>query len=227
MHPSAGSRARALWVAACCFFSTTAFPAVFPDGVSDAAPGVGQGMDLGVWGKLYPIAEPDLAASIEERLAALDMHSLRRAARARARAYLEQGPPGVELPRARHGRVRYLDPSVSLAHPLHDASGRLLAPAGTRVNPLDYRPFNRRLLFFDAHDPRQREWVRRRLATREHRADLKLVLTAGAPAPLRQDWKQPLYFDQHGLLCRRLGIQALPSQVTREGRRLRVEEFPL
>ena len=189
--------------------------------------GVDLGVDLGVWGRLYPIAELDLAEWIEGRLAALDLRGLHAAGRARARAYLEQGPPGIELPRALQRRVRHLDPSVFLARPLRDAVGRVLVAAGTRVNPLDYLSFDRQLLFFDARDPLQREWVRRRLEVGEKPDGVKLVLTAGAPAPLRRAWKRPVYLDQHGLLCRRLGIEALPSRVTREGRRLRIEEFSL
>ena len=40
-------------------------------------------------------------------------------------------------------------------------------------------------------------------------------------------WRIPIYYDQHGLLTRRLGIAQVPALVSQEGLRLRIDELEL
>jgi conjugal transfer pilus assembly protein TraW len=47
----------------------------------------------------------------------------------------------------------------------------------------------------------------------------------GAPLLLSEELKVPVYFDQSGLLTKKLGIHHVPALVTQEGMRLRIEEI--
>ena len=38
-------------------------------------------------------------------------------------------------------------------------------------------------------------------------------------------WRTPIYYDQQGLLTRRLGIRQVPALVSQEGRLLRIDEI--
>jgi conjugal transfer pilus assembly protein TraW len=38
-------------------------------------------------------------------------------------------------------------------------------------------------------------------------------------------WQRPVFYDQQGLLVRRLGIRQVPALVTQDGRRLRIDEL--
>jgi conjugal transfer pilus assembly protein TraW len=106
-----------------------------------------------------------------------------------------------------------------------DAQGNLLFPAGTRKNPLEVVSLPKRLLFFDARDRRQVARVRELVATYEGR--VKPILTGGSYLDLMRAWRTPVYYDQQGVLTRRLGIQQVPALVSQEGQRLRIDEMVL
>ena len=38
-------------------------------------------------------------------------------------------------------------------------------------------------------------------------------------------WRTPVYYDQQGVLTRRLGIKQVPAIVSQEGRRIRIDEL--
>ncbi|KQP23392.1 type-F conjugative transfer system protein TraW [Pseudorhodoferax sp. Leaf267] len=183
--------------------------------------------DLGTLGPTYPIAEPHLLQQIAQRLGALqragELVKLEQAARSRS-THIVRHPPPVEAVRtttaARSFRV---DPSVVLAENVLGPQGELLFAAGTRANPLDVVQLSRPLLFFDARDPRQVQQARVLQAGQPGRP--KPVLTGGSYLDLMQAWGVPVYYDQRGLLTRRLGIAQVPALVSQEGRQLRVDEL--
>lgn len=49
----------------------------------------------------------------------------------------------------------------------------------------------------------------------------------GAPLALSEERGIPAYFDQEGLLCKKLGICYVPAFATQEGLKLRIEEVKL
>lgn len=40
-----------------------------------------------------------------------------------------------------------------------------------------------------------------------------------------RQWRLPIYYDQQGLLTRRLGIKQVPALVSQDGLRLRIDEM--
>jgi hypothetical protein len=78
------------------------------------------------------------------------------------------------------------------------------------------------LLFFDARDRRQ---VNQALSWRASGAGIKPILTGGSYLDLMKAWRVPVYYDQQGLLTRRLGIHQVPALVSQEGLRLRIDEL--
>ena len=122
-------------------------------------------------------------------------------------------------------RTFYVDPTFTLDRNIVDAQGRLLFAAGTRKNPLEVVSLSKRLLFFDARDPRQ---VAQALALiGRYDGKVKPILTGGSYLDLMKAWRVAVYFDQQGTLTRRLGIQQVPALVSQEGRRLRIDEVAL
>ena len=181
--------------------------------------------DLGVRGESWPVAEPDLLAQIEDRLAMLrDSGALDRFAReaaARARSRIEAPDRVAGIAPARERRERLFDPSVTVARDLRAADGALLAAAGTRVNPLATMALTRDLLFIDGTRASEVAWAL------EYARPAKIVLLAGRPLDLARTHGRPFFFDQGGRLAARFGLRFTPSLVTREGARLRIAEFPL
>jgi len=184
------------------------------------------GQDLGVVGPVYPIAEQDMLMTIEQRLKALEesgeLARIEEDAKARYRAYVER-PEGVHLPRAKKNRTYYVDPSLTVPYHIRDHEGRIIHPAGTTVNPLDYITLSKKLLFFDGDDPIQVKWAQSVMA--KDPLSIKPILINGPIMTLMKQWRTRLYFDQRGQLIERFHIKTVPALVNQHGKYLKVKEF--
>lgn len=181
--------------------------------------------DLGVMGKVYPVAERSLLAVLMERLQQAQqsgrLAAIETDARQRWQAYAEQ-PPGQHYPRAPKPRTRKLDMTLTVEHDLADADGQVFAKAGTKVNPLAMLQLSRDILLFDATDAAQAAWAKQYIASSKR--PVKPVLTAGKVLQLMHDWQTQLWFDQGGYLAKRFRIQYLPAVLRQRGERLELEE---
>jgi len=202
-------------VLACCTALALALPTI---GVRAA--------DLGTLGPTYGIAEPHLLNFIEQRLRdkerSGELQRLVQEAQTRGVDAVKHPAPVSGLPATRTERTFYVDPSFTLERNIVDAEGRLLFAAGTRRNPLEVVSLSKRLLFFDARDPRQVARARELVA--RYDGKVKPILTGGSYLDLMKVWRVAVYFDQHGALTRRFGIQQVPAIVSQEGQRLRIDE---
>ena len=192
-------------------------------GAADGA----RAMDLGVIGPTYEISEPHLLQMIEQRLREKErsgeLGRLEAEARKRGTATGKNPPPVTGLRPTDTVRTFYFDPSFTLDRNLLGPQGELLFAAGTRKNPLEVVSLSRHLLFFDARDPRQVGRARQLIALYQGR--VKPILVGGSYLDLMQSWHVPVYYDQQGLLTRRLGITQVPALVSQEGLRLRIDEL--
>ncbi|MBK7649411.1 MAG: type-F conjugative transfer system protein TraW [Betaproteobacteria bacterium] len=184
-------------------------------------------MDLGVIGPTYEISEPHLLQMIDQRLREKErsgeLGRLEAEARKRSIATVKNPPPVTGLRPTDTVRTFYFDPSFTLDRNLLGPQGELLFAAGTRKNPLEVVSLSRHLLFFDARDPRQVGRARQLIALYQGR--VKPILVGGSYLDLMQAWHLPVYYDQQGLLTRRLGITQVPALVSQEGLRLRIDEL--
>ena len=190
-----------------------------------AAPGAVPAADLGVRGKTWPVAEPDLLEEIEARLSDMqrsgELARLEAEARARARARLEAPEAVAGIAPARERRSRLFDPAIVVDRDIRSPDGTLIAAAGTRLDPLAGMTLARDLLFIDGRRDAEIAWA---LA---HGRPAKIVLLAGRPLDLARRHGEPVFFDQGGRLAARLGLTATPSLVEQAGSRLRITEIPL
>ena len=186
-------------------------------------------MDLGVIGPTYEISEPHLLQMIEQRLREKErsgeLGRLEAEARKRGIATVKNPPPVTGLRPTDTMRTFYFDPSFTLDRNIFGPQGELLFAAGTRKNPLEVVSLSRHLLFFDARDPRQVGRARQLITLYQGR--VKPILVGGSYLDLMQSWHVPVYYDQQGLLTRRLGITQVPALVSQEGSRLRIDEMRL
>ena len=186
--------------------------------------------DLGVRGATWPIAEPDLLARIEARLAEMErsgaLARFEAEARERARELLEEPAPVPGIAPAVEARSRTFDPSIEVARDIRDHDGTLIAAAGIRIDPFAHVPLTRDLLFIDGRREAEVAWA---LA---HGRPAKIVLLAGRPLDLARRHGRMFHFDQGGRWAERLGLRATPSLVARDDTRsggadLRIDEIPL
>lgn len=188
---------------------------------------VARAEDLGAIGPTYGIAEQNLLdvimARLREKERSGELRKFEQLARDRATQSVMTPKPVAGLRRAETARTTYFDPTFTLDRNIVDETGALLFPAGLRKNPLDVVSMSKHLLFFDARDPRQ--VARARELIERYQGRIKPILVGGSTITLMQAWKRPVYYDQEGLLVRKLGITAVPTIVSQEGARLRIDEM--
>lgn len=182
--------------------------------------------DLGNFGEVFPIAEPDLLALIKGKIRAMvadgGLERLQDEMQDRARSYARR-PKGLTLPRAMEDRSFTIDLSIRVDHDLADQNGEVFAAAGTVVNPLAWSGFDKAILFIDGDDPDQVTWA----MAEGDELDSLIVLTNGAPLDLSKTRGRRFWFDQSGILANRFQIAHLPSRVTRADPVMRVDEVAL
>jgi type-F conjugative transfer system protein TraW len=178
-----------------------------------------------VIGTVYPVIEPDMVVWMKDQMSRQltpeRIEELKKERQEATRKYAER-PTGRQLPRTQVPATRWFDPSMTVPYDLRDHEGRLIHAAGTTINPLDWRPLTRQLLFIDGDDGAQVAWAEAMGAKDSTR--VKIILVSGAPLELGRKWQQQVYFDQKGLLVAKLDIQQVPALVSQDGRRLRIDE---
>lgn len=181
---------------------------------------------LGVIGETFPIREMSFLDFIEQRLKKLTDSGALKSMESQwqddaARAADRPTPTG--LPRATQNRQYHYDPSVTLTKPILDEKGRVLYPAGTRVNGLEERrEYAPCWLFFNGDDKPQVQWA---LKEMHHCRNFKLILTGGSVRDAERALDAVIYFDQSARLSTRFQLNAVPARVTRDNNRLLIEEL--
>jgi len=181
-------------------------------------------------GPVYSITEPDLLKTIlgklQEKQRSGELARLQEEAKQRSIHAIEHPTPVPGLSKTAKTRTFYYDPSITVTRNVIDpTSGKLLVPAGTRVNPLDYVSLSKKLFFFDARDKdqvKEAEGLIRSLGGR-----VKPILTGGSYMDLMRQWKRKVYYDQQGTLVKKFGIEHVPAIVSQEGKMLRIDEVLL
>lgn len=185
--------------------------------------------DLGVIGPVYKIAEQDILEYIKERLREMEKSgelakwkedSIRRQVE-----IFENPKPVPGIKQADAYRTFYVDPTYTLERDIIDENGNVIYPAGYKVNPFDYENLTKVLLFFDGRDEKQVEYARALIENSEK--EIKPILVGGKPFDLMRKWKRIVFYDQGGVLSRKLHIEKVPAIVSQEGKRLRIDEIKI
>lgn len=178
-------------------------------------------------GPLHRIVEPDMLEEIyrvlkeKEKNGEIAKHQ--QDAVERTKKAIANPRPVAGLTRTEKARTFYFDPSIVAKETIRDHEGRVIAEAGKRANPLDYVNMSKHLLFFDGTDPLQ---VAKAAALIKHYGgQVKPIMVNGPVMEISKQWDQQVYFDQGGVLVRKLGITRVPSLVSQEGKKLRIDEL--
>lgn len=183
--------------------------------------------DLGVMGETYSIIEMDFLDFIQSRIEMMNKNgqwqSLQNRIQQDAVRYRDR-PKKVEgVTRARETKSWKFDPSIVLDHDVMTPDGKIIAIAGTHVNPLVYMSLSKALIFYDGDDEQQVKWA---LAQdKKLNGNDKLILVNGSVLSQEKLFKKPIYFDQTGKLTGRVGITHVPAIVTQNGLNLTISEI--
>ena len=185
--------------------------------------------DLGTHGVIHPIEEADPIALIQQKLKGMEergeLERHNRHLQERTKAVVEKPKPVEGITKAAKSRVFTYDPTYIVLEDIKDHLGRILHPKGTKINPLETVSLSQELVFIDGDDPGQKLWVFDRMQRSEgsdqnsgnrnqNKRKVRLILVQGSPLALSEELGMPVYFDQGGLLTKKLGIQHVPAVVS-------------
>ncbi|MBA4118836.1 MAG: type-F conjugative transfer system protein TraW [Candidatus Puniceispirillum sp.] len=181
--------------------------------------------DLGTQGATFVIKEESFLDVIMKRLktleasGSLEKHQRDLAKAAQKKARYPDAVPGYSKCKRPH--TFYFDPSIIIQDDLKDHRGRVFARKGVRMNPLTVTGLSKDLLFIDGQDTAQVAWALHQ--DEKH----KIILVNGSPLDLENDHKRKFFFDQNGVLSKKFNLTKVPSRVSKEGDRLRIDEVAL
>lgn len=189
--------------------------------------GAGAHGDLGMIGPTTTVTEPSLIDVLKQRLVAYDFTAARQRAAERYWDKLDY----IDLPQSSEPRLRRFDPSVLVTADITDAKGKVIVPAGRRINPLDIVPFHQRILVFDASRPEQvalaRDLVSRHRDRRMVLLASRLDRTAGWEGfkQLQDGFRAPVYLLNESIRAR-FHIERVPVLIDSDDRDIVVHEIP-
>lgn len=183
---------------------------------------------LGAIGPTWPIAEENaidtITSMLREKQRTGELKRLQDEAVRRSMVSIRQPAPVEGIRTATVRSERTIDPSVTYSQSLLADDGRVIVPAGTKINPLDVMPFTETLVFFDGRDTEQVAAVGRMLASPG--THVKAILVAGSWLDLTKQFGTQIYFDQHGTLTQRFGIDTVPAVIRQKGNALSLSVVP-
>lgn len=177
---------------------------------------------LGTYGRTYQIKEHDAIAvmkdAVRKKMANGGKEAMIKGAQDRYMASLNnvKTPPGIV--QAKTSSTRLVDLTEVVKESIRDDRGNIIVAAGTSLNPLAIKPLTKKLFFIDAKDERQLRLVKAQATTND-----KIILLGGSVFKAGEFLKQRVYMDINGLYGR-MKIRSLPSIVSQEGYKLKVQE---
>lgn len=171
----------------------------------------------------YPVIEHDIRAVIYNRLNAMEksgeMAIKKQEMIKRVEKQLERPRPTL-LSTTTEPHIFYVDPSITINQDIYSEKGDFIAKKGTVINPFDRITFKKVLVFFNADDQKQVEWVKNNYAKYQH---VKFILTGGSVKEASQLFGN-VYFDLQAGLSQKLALQHVPSVVEQQDRQWRITE---
>jgi conjugal transfer pilus assembly protein TraW len=181
--------------------------------------------DQGTYGRTYQIKERDaitvMKEAAEKKLANGGKERMLKGAQDRYMASLENvaTPQGIEPTKV--NATRLIDISEITKESIKDTKGNIIIAAGTKINPLEIKPLSKKLFFIDAKDDRQIALVKQRALPND-----KIILLGGSVFKAGEKLKRKVFLDIPGL-HKRMDIRSLPSIVSQDGIKLKIEEIKL
>lgn len=188
-------------------------------------PMTAQAGSLGVYGQLWPILEPDMVEQLKAEALAIqnDPHyaEKKKAVIDKAIWNLKHLPPVPGVGRVKKETVFYVDPSIVITKTITDNQGRIIAPAGTVINPFHFMHWTKSFIFIDAREPKQIAWMESII--KKEPMD-KVILVGGSWYDLAQKEQRPIFFDQKGIFVKKFQINSVPTIVRQKGDKVEVDE---
>ena len=177
--------------------------------------------DLGKHGYLFEIEEQDFIEYLKGQLAQENAEELQKKIQDSFVETIKEPSAVQGVSETKTQRIFYYDPTMIVREDITDHEDNVIISKGTRVNPLEENIVTQEWLFIDGSNEGHVKWALSRAGSP------KIILVAGRPLELEHSLQRPVYFDQLGIISNKLSIVHVPSLVTQEGPRLKIEEVPV
>ena len=184
--------------------------------------------NLGSWGDVWPVQEQSFLALIQDRLQGLQdngqLAELQKQFQGRVVGHTLRPEPVEGLITDTQAHTSWYDPTFVVRQTLTDAQGQVFARQGDTLNPLDILTLNTTLYFIDGDDAHQVTWMK---AQTPPTPTYKVILVNGNIKSTADALSERIYFDQQGVLTKKLGIHYIPAMVRQDGKRLKITSSPI
>lgn len=183
--------------------------------------------DFGNLGVIFEIQEQDMLEYIKSKLEGMQANfdAINKDMQKKAESYVRRPKAVLGIKKADKTQSRLFDPSYILDKDILLPDGRVLHEAGKKVNPLEFIAMPSELYFIDSDDEKQIEWMKLKLKT--SRKLYKIILINGDYVKASKHLGVKVYFDQGGMISKKLGISAVPSLVRQKFDKLEILEEKL
>jgi conjugal transfer pilus assembly protein TraW len=182
--------------------------------------------DLGVQGKTYQIAEPDMIEWIKAKanmmIANGQWNQIQQKTISTIKEQINNPQPVSGISDATQTKTWYYTPMVNVDHDIKDPRGYVIAKAG-RYNALRYKPMDVQLVFINGNNEKQVTWALQK--NNESDIRTKIILTSGSFMNLDKEHKVWFYYDQNGKYTQKLNITHVPALVKQDGTQLKITEI--
>lgn len=180
--------------------------------------------NLGHYGAIFPVAEEDIREVIFKRLTEMQSKGELKRHQDKVTARITKNtlrPKPLGLTVTNHPTTYRVNPSMVVNQDIRLPTGQLIAKAGTTINPFTQIHYSKTLIFFNGDDAAQVSWVKRHY---QDYAFVKFILTGGDIKEAAKRFGR-IYFDQGGLLSRKLEVQHVPAVVVQDGLDWKITEI--
>lgn len=181
-------------------------------------PSIALSANLGTYGQAYPVTERSFLELILARAKYFEesgkLEHMKKEFIDNTRKRVERPEPVQGLKTTTKPETTYHYPTFTLSQDIYDGQGNLIYAKGTTVNAFDHLNggYHDTLIFLDADDLKQVAWAQEFLS--KQTGIVKVILTNGNLPFAVKALKQRIYFDQGGIITKRLGIKHIPAVVT-------------
>lgn len=184
--------------------------------------------NIGSFGQLFPIQEPDMMELIKSRLNHMkedgELDAIHKRAEENVRKHAVRPTPVIGISPAKVDRTWLYSPVFTATQDITDGRGNYIIHKGESVNPLNKIPFSETLFFIDGDNKRQITWVKKKI---KMTINFKVILVNGNIPETSDALNEEVYFDQYGVMVTKLGIHHTPAEVYQEKDNLRIKEFAI
>ena len=176
--------------------------------------------NLGVYGSIYSISEPDMLTAIHEKLEIMKSNG---ELASQKKNFIDESikhilrPPSVKNVTdlgALTPKSYLFNPSLVLDKNITNLNGEVIVKAGTKINPLKIKSFDEALIFINGDNTKEINWTLSALKKYSNNfSHIKIILVNGDINTSAKGLKHRVYFDQNGVLCKRFDIQHTPTMV--------------